>query len=352
MTIRPIDTQQDWDGFVQAQENGLFLQSWNWGQFEKSFGHKVHYWGLYEQDTLCGVSLIVQVVSKRGRYLECLGGPVFEEFTKDRFDAWMQQVTAFAQDTGSDFLRFRLPLPHSDEGVRYLAAHGAKEAPLYYQAELTRRISLQPEVDTLFSHMKKKTRYEIRRSLRESVEVEKVYPSGLSSDEWERAFGVFWGLYQAMIGRQRYVGYGRSYLHRQFELFFTSGQAYIYLAKHDGEYVAASIFLDYGSTTTYHHAASLPQTAISAPAVLIWEAMQEAKTRGRAWFDLFGIAPPGKRYASRLGLTYFKEGFGGEEFQWLRTRDVIFNPIGYKVSRLIEQIPGRWRQWGSSIIKI
>lgn len=352
MTIRPIDTQQDWDDFVQAQEHGSFLQSWHWGQFEKTLGHAVHYWGLYEQERLIGTSLLIQVRSKRGRYLECLGGPVFASFTREHFDAWMQEVTTFAQDNGADFLRLRLPLPHTKEGLNYLSSYKAQEAPLYYQAELTRRVSLADDVDALFAQMKKKTRYEIRRSVREGVEVEKVYSSESSTDEWERAFEIFWKLYQAMVKRQGYVGYSRSYLHRQFELFFAIGQAYMYLAKHNDEYVAATIFFDYGSTTTYHHSASLPQSAMSAPAVLIWEAMQEAKARGRVWFDLFGIAPSGRRYASRLGLTYFKEGFGGEEFQWLRTHDVVFNPIGYQISRLIEQIPGRWRQWGSSIIKI
>jgi lipid II:glycine glycyltransferase (peptidoglycan interpeptide bridge formation enzyme) len=349
MKIISIEDKQTWDAWVQQQENGLFLQSWNWGQFEQSLGNIVYYWGIFEAERMVGVSLIVAVRSKRGSYLECYGGPLFAEFTSEHLDYWLEEVTQLAHQTKSCFLRLRLPLPHTPENVALLTQRNFRSAPLHYQGELTRRIALTDSPDVLFAQFKKKTRYEIRRSLKEGVEIEEI--AGHQTAQWETKFAIFLDLFHQMVQRQGYIGYSDTYLKKQFELFVNDNQAYLLLAQLNEQYIAGALFFRYGKITTYQHAASIPHPGISAPSVLIWHAIERAAQEGYEWFDLFGIVPPNqRRYKSRQGLTFFKEGFGGEEFQWLRTHDLVFDPLRYGLSWIIEIIPGHWRKRGSQFL--
>ena len=86
--------------------------------------------------------------------------------------------------------------------------------------------------------------------------------------------------------------------------------------------------------------------------LLLWQVIQDAKSEGYTLVDLFGTAPPSKRYSSRIGLTKFKEGFGGYGFNWLRTHDYIYNRKQFVVSNVVELIPGNIRAIGAKVMGI
>lgn len=346
INFKTISDQQQWDSFVQQFSQASFLQSWAWGDFEQVIGHEVYRLGMFEEEQLIGVSLIIHVSSKRGGYLECIGGPLFDakwEEQNAKLEVWLGYVRELAEKQKAIFLRLRLPLEDSPDGRELLKKAGLHETNLYYQAETTQIIDLNMSLDALLANMDKQTRYDIRRTKREGVIIEK------SADK--QMFSEFLRLYHHMVARQKYVGYTDSYLQKQYEAFAEQGLASLYLAKYHDDYVAGAIIFHYGDTTTYHHAASLPVLKLSPMAYLIWQAIHDAKEKGSKFFDLFGTAPPGKRYSSRVGLTKFKEGFGGKEFQWLRTHDLIYRPTRYFINQIVEKIPGGMRAKGATIIK-
>lgn len=356
MFIQNLSDQQTWDSFVQQFPQTSFLQSWAWGDFEHAIGYGVYRLGMYEKEQLIGVSLIIRVSSRRGGYLECIGGPLFiGEWKNGKFREWLAYVKDLAKKEGAVFLRLRLPFEDTSDERAFLKTYGFRETSLYYQAETTRIIDLDSNPDILISNMDKQTRYDIRRAEREGVIIEKPINQETTNSSphlvGEAGFQIFLDLYHRMVARQGYVGYTDSYLQKQYETFAEHGLASLYLAKYRDDYVAGAIIFHYGDTTTYHHGASVPVTKLSPMAYLLWQAINDAKGKGDKFFDLFGTAPPGKRYMSRVGLTKFKEGFGGKEFQWLRTHDFVYQPLPYLLTRIVEQLPGGIRSKGAAIVR-
>lgn len=334
-----------WDDFVQQFPRVSFLQSWAWGEFQQSLGNIPFYVGIFDEDRLIGAALVIGISSRRGTYMECIGGPLC---TKDYmlensepFRHWLGFVRDLAKKQRAGFIRLRLPVENTTEGKQFLKHFGLRETMLWYQAEATRMVDLSVSSGILLNTMEKQTRYDIRRAERDGVVIERA-----DSNQ----FDVFLYLYHQMVQRQKYIGYTDAYLRRQFEVFTKHGHASLYLAKFRGKYVAGAIIIRYGNMSTYLHAASIPQSRISPTACLIWHALLEAKEHGSAYFDLFGIAPPGKRYRSRIGLTKFKQGLGGTEFYWLRTHDLVLSPFAYARSSLTERMPSHIRTIGSRIV--
>ena len=64
--------QEEWNKFI-LENNGLFLQSWEWGEFQKSLGRKV--WRLGDCENWA--ALVIRHDLPLGKnYLYCPGGPV------------------------------------------------------------------------------------------------------------------------------------------------------------------------------------------------------------------------------------------------------------------------------------
>ena len=57
-----------------------------------------------------------------------------------------------------------------------------------------------------------------------------------------------------------------------------------------------------------------------------WEAIKEAKKRGCQYYNFWGIHQPGRTPKSWDGLTLFKQGFGGDQVNYLTTQDLILSP--------------------------
>lgn len=352
MNIKEVTEQSIWDQYLTQFPRVSFLESWTWGQFQRQKGAMPLYWQLEKNGQRVGASLLLQMPSKRGMYLECMGGPIFESNYQEMFAEWLVLVHQKAKELRAMFLRLRLPFEDDPTVSTQLQEQGFRPTTLYYQAEWTRIISLDGDEETILQRMKKKTRYEIRRTLKENVTVEQYRKEtvDLESEIIKQAFGQFLDLYHMMVQRQGYVGYTDDYLWQQFKLFFHNNQAELLLAKQNNRYLAGAIFLDYGDTRSYLHAASIPDTKISPPSLILWEAIRLAKKRGKQWLDLFGIATPGRRYVSRVGLSNFKEGFGGEEVHWSRTHDFVYQKFPYLFNRIIELLPNNIRRFGALFV--
>ena len=59
MEIRKINNKEVWENFLLECEEKTFLQSWNWGEFQKAMGNKIWRLGVFENDQLISVGLLV-----------------------------------------------------------------------------------------------------------------------------------------------------------------------------------------------------------------------------------------------------------------------------------------------------
>ncbi len=59
--------------------------------------------------------------------------------------------------------------------------------------------------------------------------------------------------------------------------------------------------------------------------IMLW-----AKARGYAWYDLYGIAPPGQPEHQWAGFSSFKRKLGGQDFNFIPALDYIYDAEAYK----------------------
>ena len=50
MTIKEITDKNIWEDFLNVVEEKTFLQSWNWGEFQKMMNDRIWRFGIYENE--------------------------------------------------------------------------------------------------------------------------------------------------------------------------------------------------------------------------------------------------------------------------------------------------------------
>ena len=88
--------------------------------------------------------------------------------------------------------------------------------------------------------------------------------------------------------------------------------------------------------TYLHGGSSREHKELMAPYLLHWRIMEEAKRRGMAQYDLWGI--DGDRWP---GVTRFKKGFGGSGVFYPPSLEVVYRPLWYKIYRVMKERPSK-----------
>lgn len=358
MELESIENKAEWDEFLKRSEESTLLQSWNWGEFAKRRGREVFRLGERRNGSLVAGVQLIKVISRRGNYLEAHQGPVGEVFKspflasrrKQQHD-FLYRLKAFAGDQRVDFLRVRLPQPFDSLAIQQWSDFGFVRAPMYFPAEYTLLLDLSPSEEELLAKMRKSTRYGVRRAQREGVQVQR-FSKDLNPKDLENELGQFFRLYRQTFKRQGFVPYGYDYFKNEVAAFVADDQVEVFLAKWQGQTVAAAIVLYFGDYAYYRHAASLRVTPeIFAPHVVMWEIIKSARRRGKKYLDFWGVVPStdlsGKEYEyskkhPHAGLTLFKRGFGGRYLRYMPTLDLPLSPKYWLTYAFVRY--ERWRR--------
>lgn len=314
--LSTIGTKQEWERFLATCDHPhSFFQSWNWGQFESSLGKKVHYLGFYQADVLVGIALATEVHAKRGTFLHLRNGPVFSWDGTQLYRQLLKELHVFAKDLGCDYVRLSPLIQPESTGELVLRSAGYVDSQMHdVDAEITWMLSLHKSEDDIMQEMRKNTRYYIRKAERDGVTIEMTKDPKRIDD--------FWPIYQDTVARQDWTAYTKEYVQKEFEQFVADDQAALFLAKYQDKYIAGAIFIYYNDQVYYHHSGSLTEyRKVSAPYLLQWESIKEAKRRGFGLYNFFGIARTDDKSHPWHGLTFFKKGFGGFEQVWMHAKD-------------------------------
>ena len=213
-------------------------------------------------------------------------------------------------------------------------------APVAVQPPDTTILDLKKSEDEILASMKSKWRYNIRLAAKKGVEVscyhgdEADFPEKF--DEFYRLFeltserdGVnFHGkeYYQDLIGRSRMAhseGCGET---------GTSPLVSLYLAKHEGDYLAGIITLFCPREAVYLYGASGNiKRNLMAAYLLQWTAIRDAKAYACPEYDFYGMPPTDDEGHPMHGLYLFKTGFGGRLVHRPGSFDVPLRPFSYRL---------------------
>ena|SRR3989344_2594326 len=177
--------------------------------------------------------------------------------------------------------------------------------------------------------MRKTTRYEIKQAIKQKIKIT-VSKNVEDIDE-------FYKLQSETAKRQHFIEFDKKFLQEQFKVFVKDNQVLLFTAFLGNKKLAQAFIIFYGDEADYHYGAStLDGRKYSGAYLIQWEAIKEAKKRGMKKYNLWGVAPEGEINHRFYGVSIFKRGFGGEDVNYLHARDLVINPIAYKVNWLIE----------------
>jgi len=195
--------------------------------------------------------------------------------------------------------------------------------------------------DEILAGMKTKWRYNVRLSAKKGVTV---------VSEGATSLGEFYRLYETTATRDHISIHPRSYYERLFALQVANEaeprpDIRLWIARHEGQALAAIITVYYGSEATYLYGASSDQHRNLMPAyALQWAAIRAAREAGCSTYDFYGIPPIDDPAHAMSGLYRFKTGFGGEIRHYTGAWDYVLLPATYTAFRLAERARLFWHK--------
>ncbi|MDP2629365.1 MAG: peptidoglycan bridge formation glycyltransferase FemA/FemB family protein [Candidatus Harrisonbacteria bacterium] len=317
MEIKAIDSKQQWEDFIKAQDYRSFLQSWNWGELEKDQSRKIWRLGFFSSGSLQALGLIVKIKARRGVFLFCPHGPVIspEADVKEVLSELTKKLKEIGKEERCDFIRLSPLMEESQEHENLFLTLGFRQAPVHMMhPELSWMLELEKSEEELLAGMRKTSRYCVRKAQKDGIKV------SMSKDI--RDLDHFLSVYTITAQRQGFVPFSKDHLEKELKSFFSSDQGALFLARYRQEVVAASIVIFYGNSAFYHHGASTQKyEGLNTSYALQWEAIKEAKKRGLRFYNFWGVVPKDLKGHPWQGISLFKRGFGGFEQAYVHAKD-------------------------------
>ena len=332
ITVKIIDNKDIWETFLISHTEANFLQSWLWGEFHSSLGHKVHYSGFYRGELLVGVMLSVVEDARRGRYLTVPGGPIINWQDQSVVQAVVNEMRRIGKLENCVFVRVRPQITETPENAKLFSDLSFRSAQMHLHAELTSQLDITADDSTILSGFRKNTRYELKQARKRGNVV-------TTSTDPEIIDG-FYELQLQTAQRHGFVPYGKNFLKEQFRVFAGANKALLYQAHtSDGKLIAQAFIIFYGQEAAYHYGASTELGRSEPGAYLIqWEAIKEAKHRGMTRYNFWGVVKPEQTKHRFYGVTVFKRGFRGQDVEYLHARDLILSKTKYAPNYVVESI--------------
>lgn len=333
--IREINSQHEWERFMQPVKPLTFLQSWAWGQTQQHQGEGARYLGFFSDDKQIGAALVLTVNAKRGRFLFIPHGPIFrsDEATRQHLPELVDYCKKLAQEDKAVAVRIAPLLVTSPENLALFKKLGFRPSPLHTHAELTWLLDITKPTDKLLQEMRKTSRHAIKKAQQAGVTMR------VSSDLAD--LEQFWPLYETTKTRHGFIPFPRAFIQDELARFAEKQRMFMVFAEYQNKVVAGALLIHYGDTVFYHHGASLKlPSSLPASHLVQWAAIQEAKRRGARTYNFWGIAPDDQPNHPFAGITIFKKGFGGYAMDFMHSQDLAIS-LGFWKLWAIEQ----WRKW-------
>ena len=360
MEIREIKNKNLWEDFLARCEEKTFLQSWNWGEFNKIMGNsaqggsapggKIWRFGVYDNNNLISTAFFYKIQAKRGTFIFVPHGPTMKHEVRSMkyevLETLIKELKKIAREEKCDFIRIAPIWERNDENIKLFKDLGFREAPIHIHPELTWELDITPSEEEILIRMRKTTRYLIKQAQKNN-EVKIIQSRSLNDVE------KFDELNRQTVDRHHFFPFSLDYLKNEFSAFFpdnqpirqtqgcpecAEGQISIFLGRYRDELVSSGIFVFWQGIGFYHHgASSLKYSKIPVSYLLLWEAIREAKKRDCKKFNFWGIAPENEKNHPWAGLTLFKMGFGGYKKEYIKTQDFPLSSK-YYLTYLFEKI--------------
>ena len=326
MQIIEITDKKQLNDFVGSQPMSQFLQSYEWGEFQKKVSGQIWRVGVLDGDKLVACAKIIAKDLPIGKkYFYCARGPIIAR-RADKEPAirlLFEEIKKLAKQAGAMFLRF--------DPIWKLEILSAERQMM--KMELVKTLDIQPSKTLvldltkpereLLKAMHPKTRYNINLAVKKGVKVIQDDKSG---------FEKFWNLLDQTSDRDKFRPHGRNYYKTMIEL--ADSPVKLFFAEYGGRPIATALVSFFGDTATYLHGGSADDDRnVMAPYLLQWQAIKLAKAGGQKYYDFHGVDED-----KWPGVTRFKMGFGGFLVNYPGTFDLVYDQGWYSIYKMVRKV--------------
>lgn len=314
------------------------VQTWEWGDFQISQGHKVYRLGVFENNKIVSsYSISFHKIPKTNFSIgTILRGPLIDE-------EMLNNVKKIAQEENTVFIKFEPDVYRKifDELGRENVLNNDFQfnnlvvSPKVAFYPHTFIVDLTKSETEIFENLHPKTRYNIKIANRYGVTIEEK-----SDDE---GFEIYLKLLFDTTKRQGFYLHSQDYHRDLWKQLKPIGIPKIMLASYQGQVLAAFMLFKLNEQLYYPYGASLDtHREVMAPTLLMWETIKLGQKLKCKTFDMWGcLGPNAKEGESGFGFHRFKQGFNGQLVQYVGTYDLIINEPLYKIYNLIDKY--RWK---------
>lgn len=376
LTVRTITPAEHLE-FLRGQRSASFLQTPAWGEVKSEWRRESIGW--FRGAELVGAGLVLyRQLPKVKKYLAYLPeGPVID-WSTDTLSDWLAPMTKHLREAGAFGVRMGPPVVTrrwaaaavkqgvADDGVRTLGevppdersqdgarvvsqlqelgwrlqgAEGGFAAgqPRYnFQIPLRHRVDGEDGTvagdprseDDVLAGMNQQWRRNIKKAAKSGVEVTE------GSDEELKAFH---DLYVHTAERDGFTPRPLAYFQTMFRALLAEepDRIKLFLARHEGDLVAATIWVRVGGHTWYSYGASSTEKRdVRGSNAAQWAMIQASLAAGADVYDLRGITDTLDPDDPHVGLIQFKVGTGGEAVEYAGEWDLPLSPLLYKAFAL------------------
>ena len=184
--------------------------------------------------------------------------------------------------------------------------------------------------DDVLAGMNQQWRRNIKKAAKAGVEVRHGAPlSGAPNSD----LAAFHALYALTAERDHFTPRPLSYFETMFAALAAEepDRIRLYLAHHEGDLVAATVWVRVGGHTWYSYgASSTEKREVRGSNAVQWAMIRDALAVGAEVYDLRGITDTLDPDDPHVGLIQFKVGTGGEAVEYAGEWDLPVNPLLYR----------------------
>jgi len=320
-------SRAEWNTTLAHLPNAHALQTWEWGTFKSHYGWQpAHTLWLEDDHPRAAALTLTRCLS---RWLPAVmyvpKGPALDYRDTALLEQVLAHLEAAARRERALFVKIdpdvQAGTAEGEAVVETLRRRGWRASCEQIQFRNTICVDLTRSPDELLAAMKSKWRYNVRLASRKGVTVRR----GTITD-----LPLLYEMYAGTAARDGFVIRPQTYYRDAWGTFIEAGLAQPLVAEVEGEPVAMVLIFRFAKRAWYMYGASCVVHREKMPNHLLqWEAMQWARERGCAVYDMWG-APDVLDEAHPLwGVYYFKQGFGGEFVRHIGAWDFPVSRSGY-----------------------
>ena len=374
VSVRVLSSEEHL-AFLRSRPSASFLQTPAWARVKTEW--RAESLGLVEDGELIGATLVLhRPVPKLKRYTLAYlpEGPTLD--WSRPLSEWLDPLTTHLKRNGAFGVRMgppvstatwsadqvkqgiadetvqrlgQIPPTHrSDVGARVVSqlrsagwrlqspedGFGAGQPQYTFEIPLVDEHGSARTEDDVLKGMNQLWRRNIKKADKEGVEVTVVTPASAGSDAaFQEHLAAFHDRYVHTAERDHFTPRPLSYFRTMFAAMSAEepDRSSLFLARHDGDLVAATILVRVGGHAWYSYgASSTEKREVRGSNALQWAMIRASLAAGCHVYDLRGITPTLDADDSHVGLIQFKVGTGGQAVEYVGEWDLPLRPAIYK----------------------